>query len=266
MTIRDWIHQREIQGIVTFTTEDVSKAFPKFSPQQVHNNLYRACKANIITQPYRGFYVTIPPHYAAKGIVPPVYYIDQLMTHLHKQYYVSLLSAAEFLGAAHQRPQYFCVMTTLPQLHIQKQSTLDWTYRSSINTSLLQSRNSETSTVLFSGPELTALDLVQYEQHIGGLSRAATIIEELSEQTNWKGAVQNGLIAQTTLATVQRLGYILEHVLHNREQADTLYTELRKVAPKLNRFPLSSRKDTAVTEIDKRWSILINIKIEIDEL
>ena len=266
MTVRDWIHQREIQGLATFTTEDVVEAFPNLTPQLIRNNLYRASKAGLITQPYRGFYVIIPPQYAAKGFVPPVYYIDQLMAFLQKPYYIGLLSAAELLGAAHQRPQYFCVMTTLPQLHVQKQTTLDWTYRASINSALLQTRNSETSTVYFSSPELTALDLVQYEHRIGGLSRAATIIEELSEQTSWNGAAQNGLIAQSTLATVQRLGYILEHVLQNQEQADALYAELRQVAPKLNRFPLSSRKSTYGAEIDKHWSILINTEIEIDEL
>ena len=266
MTIRNWIRQREIEGQVTFTTEDVAGAFPDLDSQVLRNNLYRAGKAGIITQPYRGFYVIVPPHYAAKGVVPPVYYIDQLMAWLQKSYYICLLSAAELLGAAHQRPQYFSVMTTFPQPHVQKQTTLDWNYRASINGALLQSRNSETGTVQFSSPELTTLDLVQYEQRIGGLSRAATIIEELSEQTNWQGAAQNGLIAQTTLATVQRLGYILEHVLQKQEQADALYTELRQAAPKLNRFPLSFRKSAEGAEIDKRWGILINTEIEIDEL
>ena len=266
MSIRDWIHQREIEGLASFTYNDVASAFPDLDPQALLNNLYRARKAGLVTQPFRGFYVIVPPHYAAKGIIPPVYYIDQLMAYLEKPYYIGLLSAAEMLGAAHQRPQYFCVMTTLPQLHAQKQTSLDWTYRATINEALLQTRNSETGTVRFSGPELTALDLVQYEHRIGGLSRAATIIEELSEQTNWNGAAENGLIAQATLATVQRLGYILEHVLQNQEQADALYAELRQVASKFNRFPLSPRKSTVGAQVDKRWSILVNTEIEIDEL
>ncbi len=266
MTIREWIHKREIEGRATFTSEDVVAAFPDITPQVVRNNLYRAGKAGIIAQPYRGFYVIIPPHYAAKGVVPAVYYIDQLMAYLRKPYYIGLLSAAEMLGAAHQRPQRFSVMTTFPQLHIQKQTSLDWNYRASINRAFLQIRNSETGTVCFSGPELTALDLVQYEQHIGGLSRAATIIEELSELTTWKGAAENGLIAQTTLATVQRLGYILENILQNQDQAEALYAELRLSSTKLNRFPLSSRKSAEDSAVNKRWNILINTDIEIDEL
>lgn len=266
MRLRDWIHQREIEGLATFSYEDVTAAFPLHSPQLLHNSLYRATKAGLVYQVYRGFYVIVPPHYAAKGTVPPVYYIDQLMDWLGRPYYVGLLSAAQMLGAAHQRPQYFSIVTTFPPLHVVKQSSLDWNYRTSINDALLQRRNSETGTVRFSGPELTALDLIQYERRIGGLSRAATVLAELSEQTRWQGAAGNGLIAQTSLSTVQRLGYILEHVLHDQEQADTLYAELRQAAPKLNRFPLSSSKGIGDVAIDRRWNVLVNTEIEIDEI
>ncbi len=64
---------------------------------------------------YKGFYVIVPIQYAAKRIVPPIYYIEQLMSFLKKPYYICLLNAAELLGAAHQRPQKFSVMTILPK-------------------------------------------------------------------------------------------------------------------------------------------------------
>ena len=104
MSIREWVHSREIEGLPIFSYEEVTNAFPSLTPQQISNNLYRIGKSEMITQPFKGFYVVIPPHYAAKGIVPPVYYIDQLMDYLRRPYYICLLSAAELLGAAHQRP------------------------------------------------------------------------------------------------------------------------------------------------------------------
>jgi len=58
--------------------------------------------------------VIIPPHYASRGVVPPHYYIDRLMAHQNKPYYISLLSAAALLGAAHQRPQKFFVTYNPP--------------------------------------------------------------------------------------------------------------------------------------------------------
>ena len=266
MSIREWVHNREVEGRPIFSYEEVTNAFPSFTPQQISNSLYRIGKSEMITQPFKGFYVVIPPHYAAKGVVPPVYYIDQLMVYLHRPYYICLLSAAELLGAAHQRPQEFSVMTVLPRIRMSRLSSLDWNYRSSIPDNFLREINSETGTIKFSGPELTALDLIQYEQHIGGLSRAATVIEELSEQTVWTGAAEKGLLSPSTIATVQRLGYILENALMNQSQADALYHELKTVSPKLNRFRLSIRKNDDGAILDKRWNIIVNTEIEIDDL
>jgi hypothetical protein len=39
----------------------------------------------------------------------------------------------------------------------------------------LKTKNSETGIITFSNPELTAIDLVQYEQYAGGMARVATI-------------------------------------------------------------------------------------------
>ena len=157
-------------------------------------------------------------------------------------------------------------MTVLPRIRMSRLSSLDWNYRSFLPEGFLKKINSETGTIKFSGPELTALDLVQYEQHVGGLSRAATVIEELSEQTVWTGAAERGLLSPSTIATVQRLGYILENVLMNQSQANDLYNELKTVSPKLNRFRLSTRKNDDAATLDKRWNIIVNTEIEIDDL
>jgi hypothetical protein len=49
--------------------------------------------------------VVVPVEYELKGVVPPVVYIDWLMAYLQKNYYIGLLNAATFYGAAHQQPQ-----------------------------------------------------------------------------------------------------------------------------------------------------------------
>ena len=252
MSVLEWVHNREVEGRPIFTYEEVTNAFPSFTPQQISNSLYRIVKSEMIAQPFKGFYVVIPPHYAAKGIVPPVYYIDQLMDYLRRPYYICLLNAAELLGAAHQRPQEFSVMTILPRIRMSRLSSLNWNYRSSIPDNFLKEINSETGTIKFSGPELTALDLVQYEQHIGGLSRAANFFLYIPDSSS--------------IATVQRVGYILENVLMNQSQADDLYHELKIVSPKLNRFRLSTRKNDDGAILDKRWNIIVNTEIELDDL
>lgn len=170
----------------------------------------------------------------------------------------------ELLGAAHQRPQDFSVMTILPRIRMSRSSSLDWIYRSSIPDSFPKKINTETGTIIFSGPEFTALNLVQYEQHVGAHSRAATVIEEITEQTVWTGAAERGLQSPSIIATVQRL-VTLESALMNQSQTDELNHVLKLVSPKLNRFRLSTRKNDDGAILDKRRNNIVNTEIAIDE-
>ncbi len=267
MTIRDWIRDKEINGQPTFAVEEVQNSFPKLSVQVIKNELFRLTTQRSIVPVYRGFYVIIPPQYAAKGIVPPLYYIDQLMDRLNKPYYISLLSAAELLGAAHQRPQKFSVTTVFPKstVSVAKNGLLFWSYRKEIPTDFLLTKNSETGTIRYSNAELTALDLVQYEQYVGGLSRVATVLLELSEQTDFSRASQ-ALFKYTTVATIQRLGYILEEVLERPESAEVLYKELTAYVKRFKYIPLSTRRVGKSSVKNCRWKINVNLDIEIDEI
>src|SRR5690554_6355586 len=59
----------------------------------------------------RGFYVIIPPEYRVRGIIPTSLYVNDLMKFLNRDYYVGLLNAAAYHGAAHQQPQNYSVIT-----------------------------------------------------------------------------------------------------------------------------------------------------------
>ena len=246
MSIREWIRELEIGGTPTFSFSTVRRFFPNITEQSIKNDLFRLSTQKIIVPVYRGFYVIMPPQYAAKGIIPPIYYIDQLMSYLDKPYYISLLNAAELLGSAHQRPQRFSVTTILPS-------------------EFLLTRNSETGTIYYSNAELTAVDLVQYEQHIGGLSRAATILEELSELIDFS-KISESLFAYTSLAAIQRLGFILDVVLQEEQRANDLYDLLCKYTRTFKYVFLSTRHSADVQEKNTRWKIKINTNIEVDDI
>jgi hypothetical protein len=267
LSLSGWIRKLEIHGINTFSFEKVRETFPNISGQNIFNSLYRLTIKKRIVSVYKGFYVIIPPQYAAKGIVAPTYYIDQLMAYIGKPYYISLLNAAELFGAAHQRSQRFSVMTVYPSANVSraKNNILDWVYKKDIPEKFLQTKNSETGIVRFSNPELTAIDLVQYEKHVGGLSRAATVLEELTAQTDFS-KMSNDLFDYTSVATIQRLGFILENILEQNQQADILYEQLRNYGKRLNYIPLSTRSASKNIEKDTRWKIYINTTIETDDL
>ena len=267
MTLQKWIKDRAIHGFPTFSIEDVRETGMYSSEQILQNELYRLSSNKTIASVYRGFYVIIPVQYVLRGSVPATYYIDQLMAYLSKPYYVCMLSAAELLGAAHQRPQQFSVMTTFPKRRVvsTRNVIIDWFYREGLPEDALITKNTETGTIRISNPLLTAADLVQYQQHVGGLSRVATILEELSEQINMKSQFTS-LASFVKKVTWQRLGYILEHVVEENELADELYDQIRNLPGSIMYMPLSTSTEDNTSERNSRWKININVQIEKDDL
>ena len=267
MTLQKWIKDRAIHGFPTFSIEDVRETGMYSSEQILQNELYRLCSNKTIASVYRGFYVIIPVQYVLRGSVPANYYIDQLMAYLSKPYYVCMLSAAELLGAAHQRPQQFSVMTTFPKRRVvsTRNVIIDWFYREGLPEDALITKNTETGTIRISNPLLTAADLVQYQQHVGGLSLVATILEELSEQINIKSQFAS-LASFVKKVTWQRLGYILEHVVEENELADELYEQIRNLPGSLMYMPFSTSAEDNTSERNSRWKIKINVQIEKDDL
>lgn len=267
MTLQKWIKDRAIHGFPTFSIEDVRETGMYSSEQILQNELYRLCSNKTIASVYRGFYVIIPVQYVLRGSVPATYYIDQLMAYLSKPYYVCMLSAAELLGAAHQRPQQFSVMTTFPKRRVIsiRNVIIDWFYREELPEDALITKNTETGTIRISNPLLTAADLVQYQQHVGGLSRVATILEELAEQIDIKSQFAS-LASFVKKVTWQRLGYILEHVVEENELADELYDQIRNLPGSLMYMPLSTSAENNTSERNCRWKININVQIEQDDL
>ncbi|EFI71962.1 conserved hypothetical protein [Segatella baroniae B14] len=177
-----------------------------------------------------------------------------------------MLSAAELLGTAHQRPQQFSVMTTFPKRRVvsTRNVTIDWYYRDGLPEEALITKNTETGTIRISNPLLTAADLVQYQQHEGGLSRVATILEELSEQIDINK--QFAPLATYVKKVVWQRGYILENVVEEKNLADDLYEQLRASLGYLKYQPLSTSTEDNPSNRDIRWKININVEIETDDI
>lgn len=268
MSIRTWLDERERSGTIFFSRKEIQRAFPQKEYNVLSSELSRLCARRVLANVLNGFYVKIPVRYAADGIVPPEYYIDQLMGCLGRPYYISLTSAAQLFGAAHQAPQRCCVFTTRPVMSTSadKNPSIFWGYRREIPLPLLIQRNSETAAVNYSSPELTAVDLVQYSQYIGGLSRASTVLAELMDSTDFANA--NPYLYQfTSLSTFQRLGYLIEGILENQKQADALHQRLREAQFSFRWTALSRQKPADDTmPRSSRWKVIVNTDIQVDDL
>jgi len=267
-SIKNWIITLQKRGIITFSNEEVKEKFHENSPRAIKLALNRLISTSSIMPVWKGFYVIIPVQYATLGVMPSVQYIDYLMKHINRKYYVALLNAAEFYGAAHQRPQQYSVVCGFPSIRdLAKKDTLVHfvVTRKKIPQIWLKSFNTQYGIVMVSKPELTAADLITFQREIGGLNRACTVLYELMEVVRF-GKLDKVFFEYVPTATIQRLGYLLETALEQPKQADILYAKAHTYGCKFQKIPLKYNKPTENYEMDKRWKVIVNEYIEIDDL
>jgi len=266
--IDDWVLYRSKRGKLTFSRQELVANFSRLSEQTIKNNLQLLIKKGLIFPVFKGFYSVIPVDYALIGIVPPEFYIDDLMKYLARPYYVSLLNAAAFYGAAHQKPQIFSVITSLPALRdtTKKNTRIAFiSTRKEFPQKWLKTFRGENGDFYVSKPELTAVDLITFQKEIGGLNRACTVIYELMEMVKF-GKLDKTFFDYVPISTIQRLGYLLENELEQSKQADILYSKAKTYGCHFQKIPLKNNKSTGDCETNEKWKIVINEKIEIDEI
>ena len=265
--LHDWVNGEIIRGRYFFTKDDVKNLNLPISDQALQNSLNRLIERGVIMSPWQNFYVAIPTEYKLRGLVPPSFYIDRLMRFLGRDYYVSLLTAAAFNGASHQKVMVFQVTTNGGPIRsgVKNGTKLLFTLRQNLPLEFTRQIKTQTGYMTVAGPELTALDVVAEENKVGGLSRAAEVLIELCESTSWD-VDKLPLIGFFSSATIQRLGYLLE-MIEFHEQADLLYALVKQSGKTLRKVPL--KQTVAIHDempINKRWKIIENYKLDIDEI
>ena len=261
-----WIDELLANGRTAFSLKEARKTFPKQSEVAIMRSLNRLSRKEKIVSIHQGYYIIIPPQYASRGILPPTSYLDGLMKFLKRPYYVGLLNAAAFYGAAHQQPQEFFVVTNYPRLRPTKRKGLIVNYvsKNEIPEKLLESRKTESGYIKVSSPELTAADLIQFEKRIGGLDRTSTVLNELAEEMKPE-KFDKEFFKHVSIATIQRLGYLLDGVLNKEELAASLYEKIQQMKLELYRLPLKASGKIKGFSYNEKWKIIINTDIEVDE-
>lgn len=265
INIQTWIEKIQAVGKNAFSLETLEKELPSYTPVGIKRVLARlSAKGNILSI-MKGYYLIISPQYASKGILPPSLYIDGLMKSLNRPYYVGLLNAAAFHGASHQQPQEYFVFTVMPVLRSisKKGQKINFISVSEINPKFLVDIKTEMGYLKVANPLLTATDIIQFEKKIGGLNRASTILEELSEKISPE-QINTEIINHVPVSTWQRLGYLWEKMLEQETLADNLFQKLAEHQKILFRIPLKASGTKNKLPTDNRWKIIINTTIETD--
>ena len=265
--LQEWVNNEMLRGRYIFTKEDVLGLHLQISDQALQNSLKRLSARRSIMSPWQNFYVIIPTEYKLRGIVPPSFYIDRLMKFLNRDYYVSLLTAAEMNGASHQKAMVFHATVNGGPIRsgIKNGTRLEFTLRQDLPLDFVKQVKTQMGYMNASGAELTALDIVAEEQKIGGLSRTAELLVELSESTQWD-ETKIPLLEHFSCATIQRLGYLLE-LIEETDQANHLYSLLKQSGKTMRKIPL--KQSVAISsnmQANERWKVIKNYEIEIDDI
>jgi len=256
----EFVKYLQKKGRYTFSLEECLENVPK-QPVAVKRDLDRLKKNGDILSIWKGFYSIITLEYATRGIMPPILFIEYLMKHLKREYYVGLLSAAALYGASHQQPQEFFVIIKKPSLRplYKKGLKINFIVKNNWPLKGIQSQKTSTGFVQVSSPELTAVDLSIYAKRIGGLNRLAVVLSELIDEIETEKLLS--IISQKQqVSSIQRLGYLLDRILKKPIPSDFLHHTLKK--QRINYIPLQPGKDVKGVQKDAKWKILINTKID----
>ena len=254
---RQYIRSLAANGRYLFDSREARYAIGG-SPDAVKLALNRLGRLKLLASPARGFYVVVPPEYSSLGCLPPSQFIPALMERLELPYYAGLLSAAQYHGAAHHRPQEFQVFLEKSRRPINCGSVkVAFFVRKHLRRVAVQDFNTARGEIKVSTPEATAVDLVGYERHAGGLDQVATVLAELAERIDPE--MLAAAAGHAPLPWAQRLGYLLK-LVGAGDKTVPLNAYVREYARQSALLSPSGPK--LQSRRDPNWKLFINADLE----
>jgi len=245
------------EGRYWLTTEEAASLL-KRNRRTLYPRLAELERAGKLFSPAKGLYVVIPPEYRDWGAVPADWFIDPLMRHLGREYYVSFLSAAARHGASHQAPQTF---QTVVDRHVRDRQIgrvrLRFVRSQDVESMARERVTSHTGTYSIASRETTAVDLSWRPRLGGGMSNVATVLRDLGELDGEKLA---RLALVRGRPTARRLGWLLE-----RFGGDVDHFWLRQVAQPTEGAPtVLVPGNPPRGPVDSNWGLRLNGDVEPD--
>ncbi len=228
------------------------------SDAAIASGLQRLRRQGRVFSPTRGLYGVIPPEFRSWGVTPADWFVDDLMRHLGRRYYVALLSAAAHYGASHQAPQVFQVMVDERVLdraigrvrlrfYVNEQTADTPTETVTVHTGAMQ----------VSSREATVVDLVREPRASGGISNVATILAEIGELD---GPMLATLAVRHSRTLVRRTGWMVERF----GSCDDLQPLRAAARPASGDPALLSPSGPRRGRTDQAWGIRENVSVEPD--
>jgi predicted transcriptional regulator of viral defense system len=266
-SLSSFIRNRLARGSITFSRDD-AVAELGVGAGAFLDAAERLQKQGLLLRPRNGFYVIVPPQFLNWGAPPPSWYIDDLMRYLNEPYYVGLLKAAEYHGAAHHAVMEFQVVTNRQLKPIDAgRSRIVFHYRKDLDAVLSATipHKTDSGSMRLASAELTAWDMLRYSQASGGTDQIATVLAELAPRLD--PARLAALAPAFERATLQRLGFLVDRI-GQHAAADALapimaasnatWVELDPAAIRMPDFA------PPVLDRDRKWQVVVRHEPEPD--
>ena len=256
---KEYIDQLASNGRYHFTSSEARAAL-RVSPEAAKLSINRLKRQGLVAAPVRGFHVIIPPEFRSLGCLPADHFIPALMEQKGLIYYAGLLSAAQYYGAAHQRPQEFQVFVAKNHRPIKcGKIRVKFIARKRVKEVPVRNFNTRRGQIKVATPEATAIDLAGYPQHAGGFDQVATVLHEHADIIDPEQLPSAA--ATAPISWSQRLGYMLEIA-----DAARITEALRKYV-KVNareNTKLAPGTSAAEEKRNKDWKLVINADVDLD--
>lgn len=258
--VENFVEATQATGRYAFAAEELANAVT-LSPDGVRAALQRLERQGRIVRPSprRGFFVIVPPEYRTIGAPPVAWWLDAFMRHIQRpDYYVGLLTAAEWHGSAHYAVQEIQVVVPKQVRPIRVgRERLRFVTKADAATTPIDNKSFDAGPVRVSTPEATSVDLVQYMRMLGGPSRIATVLSELHLT---QSALSHAIEIAGDVTAAQRLGFLLE--VAGQRAASRAIARYLKTNEHHTR-PLVPSEPTEDADVAAPWDIVVNTPVEV---
>lgn len=258
--VENFVEATQATGRYAFDAEELADGVT-LSPDGVRAALRRLERQGRIVRPSprRGLFVIVPPEYRTLGAPPVAWWLDAFMRHIERpDYYVGLLTAAEWHGSAHYAVQEIQVVVSKQVRPVRVgRERLHFVTKADAARTPIENRSFDAGPVRVSTPEATAVDLVQYMRLVGGPSRVATVLSEFHLTPS---TLSHALEVAGDVTAAQRLGFLLE-VAGQRAASRAVVRYLK--THKHHTRPLVPGKPTEDADVASPWDIVVNTSVEV---
>jgi predicted transcriptional regulator of viral defense system len=206
-----------------------------------------------------GFWLIVPPEHFDRGAPPVLWWLHDYLIQKENAYQLALLSAARAHGSSHFAVLETQVFVPVPRrvLHVGP-LRLRFFCKQSVAQAPTVMLSTEKTRVRVSSVATTLIDLLRHAPAIGGIERAALILQDLAPKLA-PADISQSLEAAGDVAAAQRFGYLLDLYGHSKpaSRVEKWLSPHRK-----QRTRLDTSSPAAKCQVAQRWNVVPNTTLE----